>query len=605
MAFTKLRIFLKGREIETFSLNDLSEFTIGRSSQCNYVLKQGKKISRKHIRLYKEEDTNVWVAENLSRFKHFFVKSKTVDKLVLKNGSKFSCPPYEFLYEETQQEKNKEDSKFLESSSDDDTITSFSQIQGFLEAYHQEKGFKSFSLSQTNVTFGKGKNCDEILEESSQEQAFFEIFKSTDGFFIEPLQASVKIKKNTLTSRQRLNSGDLFECEGWSFTFLEKNKAIEEKINKFPSLSSASHSYASSQPLSVIVETKKSFFKSPRLKKLMGASLVLIVMLAFFSGHKNPKKIEKKPVSPYDQLTETEKIQIEHSFELARKQSDKMKYTLCLEELKVIHSFLSSYKDSQELKAKCKIGLEQERRYKRLAQLEEQERRTKQKVKEKVLVCKKKSLTFRSVEELKECLGESINLYPGFEDMQQLEMNVKVRLRNEEERKEQNAIYREKVEKGVQHYQKAISFKEKTPLKTRMSYLKAYINTPYPDPNHLKAKARRNLASLEKDFHRKINAHLNQCKTAFEKKYYKQAYSSCNLALKEDLSHQEAKNLKRKIINEKDQKMRHYYNQATLEEGFRNIYTARKYWQRILKEDVEDGTYYQKAKRKLDQYGDL
>ena len=44
------------------------------------------------------------------------------------------------------------------------------------------------------------------------------------------------------------------------------------------------------------------------------------------------------------------------------------------------------------------------------------------------------------------------------------------------------------------------------------------------------------------------------------------------------------------------------YVKSALEESLSNVVEAKEIWEKILKEDVETGYYYKKAKLKLDKY---
>ena len=604
--------------MDCFNLSSLSEFTIGRSPQCDLTLKEGKKISRRHAVLKKEGD--LWVLENLSRFDHLFYKKKFIKSLELKDGVVFSCPPYEFRYEEAHlPDKKSVVQSPKAASAEEDTVTSFVKTEGLLKAVHPKKGEKSFFLSGGTMVFGRGTQWEASLEDDEKSpQAFFEVSSATEGFFIEPINGVVTFKNQKLSGRKKLKSGEQFSCQDWTFFFAEKDLEIEEKISRLPAplvpVNKKSPLPFSESPLphhhaggsgGVFHEGKPPFYKSPFVKKTAGALVVFFSILAFFSDDDKDKSNEaKKILTPYEKLTESQRIQVKHSFDLALRQASQRNFKLCLEELKALHKLLPSYETSKDLEVLCENGVRFEREEEMKVKRQEQQRIAKRKAQENIVRCEGKFESFKTLEELNYCLAESIDLDPASPDLDNLRERLLIKLRSEKERRLELAEYQRKVAAGVRHYNRAFHHSKNTNLKKRIHKIQKYINTPYPDPNRLKPRARRSLASLETKFQLKMKKGLESCRSFLKDKQYKKAYNACHEVLKEDSGNQDIKKLLETVEKEKDKQMRTYYEEAILAEGFSHISNARVYWDKIIAEDIPDGKYYKKAKKKIKQYGE-
>ena len=85
---------------------------------------------------------------------------------------------------------------------------------------------------------------------------------------------------------------------------------------------------------------------------------------------------------------------------------------------------------------------------------------------------------------------------------------------------------------------------------------------------------------------------------------YKDSFTACNSALKEDPNNQNAIDMRQEVRVKLTKKMRDIWDNASIEENYGNIDAAKELWLKIKKTDFKGGSqFYSKAVRKLKKYG--
>lgn len=93
-----LKVLRRAQELETVDLNPEQAYVVGRKEDCQIVLDPEKGISREHFKL--TFDGTSWNVEVISRYGEVLVQGEPSANFKLENGSRFSVPPYDFIYEE-------------------------------------------------------------------------------------------------------------------------------------------------------------------------------------------------------------------------------------------------------------------------------------------------------------------------------------------------------------------------------------------------------------------------------------------------------------------------------------------------------------------------
>lgn len=108
---TYLIVSRNGKKEDEFSLSQEKEYILGRGQDCDISLEKVKGLSREHLKIYFDTEGGVWKAELLSQTGILIQDQKPVESLSLEDQSRFSIPPYYFLFtSEEPAKKEKENS---------------------------------------------------------------------------------------------------------------------------------------------------------------------------------------------------------------------------------------------------------------------------------------------------------------------------------------------------------------------------------------------------------------------------------------------------------------------------------------------------------------
>ncbi|MGE4133706.1 MAG: hypothetical protein AB7F86_18865, partial [Bdellovibrionales bacterium] len=307
----------------------------------------------------------------------------------------------------------------------------------------------------------------------------------------------------------------------------------------------------------------------------------------------------------FDKLPPEQKNVVKDSFNLARNLYVQAKYALCLAELAKVHDIIPVFENSKELESFCSQGLELLRKQEQIEREAREKAITEQQITDYVEACKAKLTHDSTVEETKQCLVSALELSPEHPLVTEMIHSAQM---HEEEKKflaSQKEEEEKKAQQGRAHYRRARKLYEKGKLSASIHEFERYVDTPYPKSEGDKAEARRQIASIRSELKTKVNFLLDKCKDLGSKNKYREAYTSCDLAVQEDPGNEEAKTNREKMVNELRREMKTIYEDSVLEESLGNVDSAKEKWRKIMNEDLEFEDYYKKAKSKLQKYGPL
>lgn len=630
----KLIIKKFGTLVKEIELIDGQEYILGRQEDCDIVLNSEALISRKHFKISQNEN-QIWRMESLSELGGLYRDGENVQEVELDSSSHFSFHEYIFQFvppnhEETEEplkssfkpepEVKSQESKepeAMESPDEATKVLSVLPLSYSLSISMNTDPVQYVDLNEGTVwVVGRGEDCDIILENRYFTNKHFEIRKDKKQFTLKDLGSSngtvVNDKKLTPQTNYVLKSQDIISVGDTEILFEARNRDFHKLSENLPSFSQEQESPTSMALPKVLLEeeptyeanpeetnvSKKSFRKKLLLYSLCG--LTITGLLIFKKIEKNKKaasvKVNKK---------EDEKMRlIETTYQFASVLMSQQKYTLCVEELHNLHKLTPYYKDSKQLLKQCQTAEVNQRRAEELKEQEEAMEAVRKKVNKIVSRCEKKLHEFHFLEELNECLGEAIQLDPANARISEMQNFLEHKAEMKRLEEERRLSFQKFLQDKMALYKRAKRLKDRgETLKAIPAYQK-FLNA---SKNHASLKEAHDKAQKElEDMRNKYEGNLNRlytsCETLIASSQMKKAYYECLKILNFKKGDQKALSLVAQAKNSLKDKLKPIYSKSTLAESLSHVEEAQELWQQIVKEDVETGYYYRKAKEKLSKY---
>ena len=634
-----LRSKLQGQVLQEIELIDGSEYLIGRSSSCDLCLTKSREISRQHVKILQNEEGR-WVAQLISRSGDLIYHGKNTNQIVLDDSLSFHLSPYEIEFSvevpipaqsPIPTEPNAHALQPLsptphaivdngEGMDEEITADGIAQLIAYLEILWTDKSTESITLKGDSWTIGRDNSSNIIIPKPYISRKQFEITKKNDEFYISDLGSSNGTSLNDTPLQphqpQPLGSHDIISTKKIKIRFLIKNQTLEVQDNhrdSHPLVPTTENIPMGESHRNVIrISSKDSLLSNPRKKAIyfaIAACVILIIYGLIGNDKKTPLPSETNVASvttdgSIAHLPKEQQMIIKDTFNLARTHYTQGNYELCLSEVKKLHKRLPFYENSKEIESLCEQGriliIKQEEKERR----QQNERELKEKVNVIIRKCKAKINSRTTLTQVEACLSPARESDPSHPQIDKLITQIKIRDKKRADNLKRRAAYQAKVQRGIQKYKAAKRVYQKKSLSSAIKAYQEYLRSSFPDPQKLKSKARRELASIKGIFNQKMNKKISSCKDSLDKRKYKQAIYYCNEAIAEDSSNKKAENLRSQALSQLREKMKLIYDDATLEEQFGNIDAAKEKWSQILNEDIPSDEYFKRAKRKMQKYGD-
>ena len=626
--------------VKEIKLEEGQEYILGREESCNILLSSENLISRKHLKI-SQSDNQLWKIECLSELGGLHLDGEMVDGVELDSSVTLSFHEYLFKFiDEIAEEKLKEEQVKKDQSLKAAAVEK-PPVETPPEEVDPDKSTKIVTLGHLNYCLnisvneepaqyvdlnegscwivGREEECDIVLENNYLTKRHFEILKKKEQFTIKDLGSSngtfLNGKKlqphvsNNLKSEDLITIGDVkivFEARSKDFHKLTENIPVPTTTQDSPNASMALSKVLLEEESGVeSVEEATALKQSPveNKKKMILYAVVGVALMGMLLFGTSNKKEEDKEVKG----EEDKKMQmIENAYQFATVLMSQQKYALCVEELNNLHKLTPYYRDSQQLLVQCQTAVENQKKQDELREQEENARKVKEKVAVLVAECKKQMDTFESVEELHRCLGDALSLDPGNEEISvmqnTLEHKMEMALMKENEKREFEALVQKK--RALYNRAKWLKNQGKDLKKVVAPAYRKFLASAkgFSALKGLYDKASRELQSLEQGYEDTLNQLYTNCKSFIKSSQMKKAYGECLSILnfkKQDPKAIAWVNQAKKSLRDK---LKPLYVKSALEESLSNVEEAKELWKQIVKEDVETGYYYKKAKSKLANY---
>lgn len=652
----QLLIKYKSQDYAELELDNQQEYLIGRSQDADIPLEGDHSLSRKHSKLYYENET--WIIKKISVSGQLFYNDEKVEEQALEDNSCFNIGDFSFVFqseelaEETPSTEGEGANEAAEEvDADEEVLPELENLDeeenneavlitdnpegndlglpeevGIAESKNEDATSEYTAIIKTNLTvqlniykpgqtlpesvnltknswvIGRAKDCDTSVDYVKLSRYHFEITKESSSYWVTDLGSSngtklngVKLKKN---ESQKLKHDDNIEVKKLKIIF----EIINEDFKNFqlaPINNNASLE-VNNKPIGLL-----SYLPASKKKRQLSIGVSLIVILLFFFSLED-KKPQDKNTTKAKQL-KPEQIQLlKDNLRLAQTHYTSGKYQLCNAAISKIHLSISSYKNSKELEQYCKqayqLRQEQEEKRRQVKETEE--------INNKIIAiiqkCKQGFTTKTlSTLEVSSCLYPAIEInpnHPGIADLKALVESRKTQLEGIVASKAKN---NQSYKKGLFKYQKALRLYNKNQLRNSIKAFQHFLNSPHYGMQSLKVKARKTLQKAKNRFSTIINSSLTKCKKSFNSKEYKKAVLFCRKVLQQDPENTETTSLLEVILQKSYKELKEIYKDSVFEESVGSVELAKQMWKKMLKKGIPNEEYYEKAKRKLQKYEGL
>lgn len=648
----KLKVLLHGAAFKELVLNEEREFIIGRSSSCDLQLGEQNGISRQHLRVYCTNGQ--WFVQVLSKFGNVITNGEEVKSLELHEDTIFKLPPFDFLFVRHQEEMQAVESQMQdegsitpaivasEESFSEKTAVSMSAGHPFVRIVNQATGEeRSIKLTGHEWIAGRDDGNVIFLNSPKASRKQFKIRRSGHIYLIADLGSS----NGTVINGSRLNrdeertlqSGDVISILGLSVHFEIRDPHFEKRMTEIPaeifnppavieddlqSLEELPPTLAFPQyPVvqgqgGVIRLNDDRLSRLPIIGKLpakkrkfalLSTGVVGLLLFFIMGGSPSEKNLPKPPPEQnqsFAKLSSSQKQLIKDSYNLAKSLQMQGKYALASEQLVKIHELMpEGFLDSNKLAEEANEAVKYEMQVQELQAEKDRMERTQAEVKAILFKCDKIANLTTSVDEIKECLARAFELDPENIQMSQMIGRVSQKAEDSRMRDQKKKDYAVRVERARSIYQSARTQENQRNWLSALDAYNKLIKSGLPDPDGLKSRAERSIASIRQNMSAEIQKNIDSSEMMFKQGNYKDALAEVSRARKIDPNNDKARDLQSSITRELNSQLQEIYSNSVLDEGLGNIEAAKEKWRKIIELDRREGEYHKRARGKLKTYG--
>lgn len=641
----KIIILHKNDEVASIELKPGQEYTAGRGTKADIKLPSLEGVSRKHFKFMLEG--NVLYIEQLAKYGEMLVDGEVYENYEAHNSCEIKIRPFTLIYEKPEVSEELSLSSDEESSdqlpatvepfnADEKTSVGEINLSLRLQVYYPTGEEEKIKVTGDLSVAGREASCDIYLRDDHISRRHFEIIKKANMYYIRDLGSSngtyLNDHKISTDKPEVLKSEDQIKIKGLKINVFYEDSSFEQKLSQAISVPAVQPQQMSYQPIfqppSIedledveVVGVERIGGSNKKFKKIVGklfenkirGTLVVIaglfLLLMMLPSNNQNKEVGKKDLSSqepsFKTLSEEEKSLIKHKYKLLHDAYSRADYGTCIIEAKGIHKILPiGFEESKRYENLCDNGLKAIKDLAYREKLERMREKNEQQIARTISECEEK-FNALSLPELKDCLLPATEINPEDPKVLSLLERKNAEIQQLEKQREIAAAREARIQEGIRDYKRHISPYKKGQLKKAINRLNSYLAKSYPDPYNYKSKARRKLASIEKELNKKIESKLAECESLLNKQNYKKAYEACDSALKEDKSNKAAQEMVKKLRYELSLEMKKLFDNAILEENYGNVNAAKKLWKDILEKDFPEGSeFYEKAKIRLGKYGE-
>lgn len=645
----KLRVYLNGQMISDFELRSGTQYTAGRSETCELHLEAERGVSRQHFKLYDVDGS--WKVETLSRYGEVYFQGDKAKTFELHDQAKFSVPPYEFqfiaedavveqeqynefasvskqpVFEQPVELEPKEPS--LESDFDRTYVGQAPQAIPYLKVLNMNGDTVAFfQLEGRSWIAGRDTTCSLFLDNPKISRQQFEIQRQEGVFVIKDLGSvngtQVNGKTISATSWEHLDSGDVITIVDWTCHFELRDPHFEDRFQAVPeeirhqfameAVSESAGFYPpSSHPPLVMpfpypvppIEQPQFQEKKPMWIRYLMIGLVVVGAGFYFmdSGSAPRQVASTQSRNPFDKLPDQQKQYVKDSYRLAESLFKQGRYELARQEVAKVHQLVPYYENSKDLEKLAEVAIQTKIDQQKAADRERAQQEIEDKIQAQIKICKPLLNKNVVMSKLDDCLTPVLSLNPDHPQILSMKAEADRLISDREIAAANKADYlrRVRTQKGLYSRAQGL-YKTGEPLKAISAY-ENVVGSGLPDPEGLKGRARRQIASIRDELNRKQEALQVQADKSAQKGDLKTAVESLKAAIKIDPENESIKGRLNTLMGELRSQMRALYQEGILEESVGEVETAKTKWKKILSSSVPEEEYYKKAKIKLRKYG--
>jgi pSer/pThr/pTyr-binding forkhead associated (FHA) protein len=626
-----LKILKEGQLVQQITLQIGKEYILGRSSSCDVVLDANRSISRQHLKIYSQGSD--WKVESLSKFGELYVDGEKLEQIDLSSNKNFSVPPYEFIFE-TEAKKNPVEAFLAEADSQsfsDRTQIAVMQATAFLTAQGPDgQNSKIFQLEGSSWIGGRETSCALFLDDSKFSRQHFEIANKNGSYMVKDLGSSNGTKLNGLlissSEWSPLVSGDVLTVADWNLQFELRDDSFDARIKDLPPEFRSPMVYQSGGPVMQEQPNPIGFSQgspgSPFMGPPMGvvtssggnknwvriaiAAVLIIGAVGYFMGGSGKNQVaENKPreQSAFEKLKPEQQQYVRDTYRLADRLFKEGRYEMARQEITKIHELVPYYEESKNLEKLADVAIQTLIDQKRAEAKEQEQAEMEEKIQSTVAQCEKLINANIDQKKIEECLSPVIVLNPDHPAIAALRSKADQVISDRLAKDEEKAEYRNQVRRQSSLFAAAENLdKGGKPLEALRAYSKV-ISSRLPDPQNLKGKAQRQIASIQQKLTDQQSKFESEAESSFKSGDIKTAVQKMKKALAINPENEVLKGRLSGMISELKKQMQTLYQEGVLEESVGEVETAKAKWKKIIDSSLPEEDYYKKARTKLKKYG--
>jgi pSer/pThr/pTyr-binding forkhead associated (FHA) protein/tetratricopeptide (TPR) repeat protein len=483
---------------------------------------------------------------------------------------------------------------------------------------------------------GRSEDCEVQINDVRSSREQFEIVLEKGQFQIRDLGSANGTTVNGHDLGEdwlSLMSGDEITVGSTKLTFEVRNPNLNKQLQTVPAdvlnppavvskggALGAPLAYDASSPGAVKITPLKKVKKGGG--KVFIRGLIIILAAVGMGGYlyqeemKKAQKIEaaskakeKDPNDPFAALDPATVEFIINTYEVANRYYVEGKYELALHEVQKIHEIIPEYIDqygssSKKLEMFCQKAIADANEMKHIEEVRKREEAAKKKADATIKKCESLAKKRVSSIVLEECLAPAMEWDPSDPRIDAIITAAKNREEDAKLKKQRQAAYLKKVQKGKALYRQAENLHRKNQRYKAIDAYNRHIASTYPDPLGLKKKSQSAIDTINGSIDSDIDKSLSLARALYAENKKADAVLEIDKALELDTTHADAITLKNQIIKELAKEAKALYADSVIEENIGNIEAAKEKWRKIVSRDIPYGDYYVKAKSKLKKYGE-
>ena len=653
----KLLVYKDQDLVQELELQPGQAYTVGRKSECQIVLEKLPGISREHFEI-DEDGSGAWRVNVLSEVRMVEFEGEERKDFIISGSGEFRLNPYIFKFES--EESNKNHFNEMVEKSLDASSEKASQIAAFQDEHNlgspplppQEEEMNDTEENTTIQNFNglpyikiigqNGKKSEYFrlegnlwvigghdgasvhIKEPKAAQNHFEISKTDKGFFLVDLgsQQGTELNGQRLLPKKptRLLSGDIMTVGSTSLQFELRDKAFKRKVSNIPLNIYKNPLVFFDQDVAMVsldeeglntgeaeeIKERTPMSKEKKRKAIMIVAACLFLFVAVGKELMAPTEGEKKQVvgvDPFSQLSPAEQKIVMQTYKLANQLYLNKNYELALVQIEKLHSIIPVYKKSREIEEYCVNARDVQRQKALIAQQRREQDELERRVNSFISQCEKQYSHSDDIDGAKACLAPASDLDPNNPRISQLITEVTARSEEKKIRQKISQEQKDKIRRGKELFEKAQALHRKQHWLKAIEAYENHIHSGLPDPKGLVRKSKRKLASIEYQIKTKKTKLIGDAKMKYGNTQLRDAIKLARKAQRVDPYDPKISAFLFQVEKELNNKMKKIYLDSIIEERFSNLEASRVKWEDIMKQDIEDGEYYKKAKRKLKDYG--